>query len=803
MKRSLGILFILNLLTTHIWAAPSPALPGAVVENSTTVKIVRSNMDINGVVSYLTGNLNPSSTPVLAAKGSVYASTLTGILYVKTDAGSTTNWNPTGQGITSVGTFGSSSNSAGATVIGNVLYMQPADVANPGGVSTIGQTFQGLKTMASGLTVGLATGSDDGVIKLQSSGTQGAGASPFIRGFDTANTEMFRLGFFNGTDNFFVTNYDPAGSVILQTNGSTGLTINSSQNVAIPHQLTVSNDAFFQSTIQNAGGSAGAPSYTFSGDTASGMYQTSTGNLYLAAAGIQQIRAFSTGLIFGNANTDNFTLQPDSIFMNSGAVSADAASINQGANNGSINYSGGNAPTNGGNLMAYGGVNGSKPNFLEMRAGSTVIAHSDGTNFISDTGTKITTSGTSLSLISGGGGAGNIHFVNPAASGHYNWQTGAQININNGFEITPSTATDGNTYNTPAVSVLPNGNVYAGNNLFAKGSLIQLNQTGVSASSNDILTGADDGSLIVGGGTSAGNGGIINLIGPSNASNANYTQFFNSGALSGYFTDTNDFHLQGILTARRDVNGPYRSIFTNGSAGASAYVELSLSAADDFNIASDGSGVSGPASYINAGAGFTGGLRFNISGANPMFFTSGGNQRLEIHGNGDFDLGANNNLYVPFGSTPAVGIGTSSPNISAVPSTWSDLTILSSGGAGTGAAQLEMGAGTASSTPGDYIATHRYYNGRGNLSAYVRITTGSNAAAANYLIETANSSGTLQQGLFINENGFQESSAAQEFTGAGSALLGSNSPASTLTAPHVWIKWISSDGSAVYIPAWK
>lgn len=40
-------------------------------------------------------------------------------------------------------------------------------------------------------------------------------------------------------------------------------------------------------------------------------------------------------------------------------------------------------------------------------------------------------------------------------------------------------------------------------------------------------------------------------------------------------------------------------------------------------------------------------------------------------------------------------------------------------------------------------------------------------------------------------------------TGVGSALLGTNSPAVTNTAPYTWIKCVSSDGSTVYIPAWK
>jgi len=40
-------------------------------------------------------------------------------------------------------------------------------------------------------------------------------------------------------------------------------------------------------------------------------------------------------------------------------------------------------------------------------------------------------------------------------------------------------------------------------------------------------------------------------------------------------------------------------------------------------------------------------------------------------------------------------------------------------------------------------------------------------------------------------------------TGAGSALLGANSPATTNTAPYTWIRIVTSDGSTAYIPAWK
>ena len=44
---------------------------------------------------------------------------------------------------------------------------------------------------------------------------------------------------------------------------------------------------------------------------------------------------------------------------------------------------------------------------------------------------------------------------------------------------------------------------------------------------------------------------------------------------------------------------------------------------------------------------------------------------------------------------------------------------------------------------------------------------------------------------------------ANSTTGSGSAALGSNSPATTTSAPYTWLKFKSSDGSNVYVPAWK
>lgn len=43
----------------------------------------------------------------------------------------------------------------------------------------------------------------------------------------------------------------------------------------------------------------------------------------------------------------------------------------------------------------------------------------------------------------------------------------------------------------------------------------------------------------------------------------------------------------------------------------------------------------------------------------------------------------------------------------------------------------------------------------------------------------------------------------QNSIGAGSTALGTNCPAVTVGAPYTWLVMISSDGSKVFIPAWK
>lgn len=55
--------------------------------------------------------------------------------------------------------------------------------------------------------------------------------------------------------------------------------------------------------------------------------------------------------------------------------------------------------------------------------------------------------------ITSGSNPGGAQYLNPASSGHYNWLAGMQNTANDTFEITPSTATDGTTYSSPAIKM--------------------------------------------------------------------------------------------------------------------------------------------------------------------------------------------------------------------------------------------------------------------------------------------------------------------------------------------------------------
>lgn len=60
--------------------------------NGNFVKFLKQNQNLNDIVYQLNGSADPTSSAQDAPKGSIYQSTSTGLIYRKTDAGSSTNW---------------------------------------------------------------------------------------------------------------------------------------------------------------------------------------------------------------------------------------------------------------------------------------------------------------------------------------------------------------------------------------------------------------------------------------------------------------------------------------------------------------------------------------------------------------------------------------------------------------------------------------------------------------------------------------------------------------------------------------
>lgn len=144
-----------------------------------------------------------------------------------------------------------------------------------------------------------------------------------------------------------------------------------------------------------------------------------------------------------------------------------------------------------------------------------------------------------------------------------------------------------------------------------------------------------------------------------------------------------------------------------------------------------------------------------LPGSNVLGFATAGSERGRVDGNGTFHLGDTSSLT----EVPAAYFARSSEF-----------------------GQLQLGNASGTS----------YYIGRDNVST------------GNLVIgPVANSSSAAGTRFFAFSSTGVPTFAGPNTSGAGSALLGSNSPATTNSAPFVWITAAASDGSTVYIPAWK
>ena len=113
---------------------------------------------------------------------------------------------------------------------------------------------------------------------------------------------------------------------------------------------------------------------------------------------------------------------------------------------------------------------------------------------------------------------------------------------------------------------------------------------------------------------------------------------------------------------------------------------------------------------------------------------------------------------------------------------------------GTGDSSFFISMSNAASTTTGYI--QKFAPTHSTLASEFRIVNGDNAPMTFF-------TNSLERFRLSGAGVFTFKVAANETTGAGTALLGTNSPATTNTAPYTWLTVITSDGSTCYIPLWK
>jgi hypothetical protein len=130
-------------------------------------------------------------------------------------------------GVTTIATFGSTPNTAGGSISGNTLTLQPADATHSGGVTTGAQTFGGGKTIAGQLTVN--GGTTNGTSHIYVTGDlTGAPQSPLGNGLS--------IQAYTFTDNTTATgNYNnavPANVILAPTYAATNSGVVYTQDVS-------------------------------------------------------------------------------------------------------------------------------------------------------------------------------------------------------------------------------------------------------------------------------------------------------------------------------------------------------------------------------------------------------------------------------------------------------------------------------------------------------------------------------------------------------------------------------------------
>ncbi len=217
--------------------------------------------------------------------------------------------------VTTVGTFGSTPNTGGASISGTTLTLQPANGTNPGGVSTTTQTIAGAKTF-SGAFVASSTLTVTGVLTANAPAvvngalTVNALATPVNAAFSTATTGGSLTA---ATYYYRVTAVNSAGETLASTETSQVVPAGTATNVVVVNWGAVTGAASYnvygrttgaETKITASIGTTGL-TYTDTGSSLSGALPTvnSTGNVTLTEGSSIKLGA-SAGETITGLNTD-------------------------------------------------------------------------------------------------------------------------------------------------------------------------------------------------------------------------------------------------------------------------------------------------------------------------------------------------------------------------------------------------------------------------------------------------------------------------------------------------------------------
>ena len=216
---------------------------------------------------------------------------------------------------------GGTANANAATISGTTLYLQSASATNPGLVNTVGQSFLGLKTFTSGVTVTGALTQSGGNFSLS-----GTGTSTLSAGGSLQQTAAGASYFTTTSGDMTIGTTSNTNAVIIKSTGTNG-TVSIGDNTAVT--ITLGNTSDTTRTISIGNGNS---------STSATVNLGSKGTVNIGATG-----ATTYGNTTNINNTSNAT-GTQTVNIGSGANTANAVTIAAGST-GKINLTGNTALT--------------------------------------------------------------------------------------------------------------------------------------------------------------------------------------------------------------------------------------------------------------------------------------------------------------------------------------------------------------------------------------------------------------------------------------------------------------------------